>query len=127
MKRLVSQRGGSRLVTLIVILVLVVGVHVGIKLVPMYMDAERMKDAMSVKARFAQELKDDEILTDLANKAQELNLPLGRDSFTLQRDDDSRRMKISTSWDVDVDLLWGYYSRTYHFAPVIEEDYARHF
>ncbi len=36
-----------------------------IKLVPMYMDAERMKDEMAVKAGLAQKLKDEDILGTL--------------------------------------------------------------
>ena len=42
---------------------------------------------MSTKASFAQVLKDEDILKDLANKAKELDLPLTADSFVLKRDD----------------------------------------
>ena len=39
------------------------------------------------------------------------------------RDDDRRRMKISTKWKVEVVFLWGVYSRTFHFQPVAEQGF----
>jgi hypothetical protein len=112
---------------LFVFLLLFVVIHVGVKLVPMYMDAERMKDEMAVKAGLAQTLKDEDILVDLAKKAKELDLPLGQENFKLSRDDANRRMRISTRWDVDVIFFWGTYVRTFHFEPDIQENYSRKF
>jgi hypothetical protein len=116
---------------LFILLLLFVVVHVSVKLVPMYIDAERLKDEMSIKARLAQNLKDEEILVDLAKKAKDLDLPLGPEDFTLQREDENRRMKISTKWDVTVRLFFDVYppytTKIYHFEPVIQEDYSRQF
>jgi hypothetical protein len=78
---------------------------------------------MIVKAGVAQVLKDEEILRDLENKAKDLDLPLKAENFVLQRDDERRRMKISTKWDIEVVFLWGVYTRTFHFQPVAEERY----
>ncbi len=129
MSRLFTERGGINLKVLLWLLLLFIVVHVGIKLVPMYMDAERMKDEMAVKAGFAQTLKDEEILTDLVNKAKELDIPLGPENFILMRDDDNRRMKISTHWDVTVhfffDIYPPYTTRVFHFEPAIEANYSR--
>jgi hypothetical protein len=90
-----------------------------------------MKDEMSVKARLAQNLKDEEIITDLVKKAKELNLPLGPEDFLMQREDENRRMTISAKWDVTVRLFFDVYppftTKSYHFEPVIEEDYSRRF
>jgi hypothetical protein len=106
-------------------------VHIAVKVVPLYMDAEEMKDEMSAKARFAQTVKDEEILAGLTKRAKELRLPLGPENFKLMRDDDSHRMKISTAWDVEMHFFYDVYPpytvKTFHFAPVIEEDYARRF
>jgi hypothetical protein len=121
------QSGGISIKTLFVLLMLFAVIHVGVKLVPMYMDAERMKDEMAVKAGLAQTLKDEEILVDLAKQAKELDLPLGKENFVLSRDDENRRMKISTRWDVEVNFFWGTYIRTFHFKPVIQENYSRTF
>jgi len=127
MSILSRQSGGLSFKTIFILLALFAVVHVGIKVVPLYMDSERIKDEMAVKARLAQTLKDEEILVDLVKKARELDLPLGQDKFILQRDDEYRRMKISTKWDVTVDFFWGTHVRTFHFEPVVLENYSRTF
>ena len=120
---LLNEKGASQFKVYLFFIFLFLVVHVGIKLVPMYMDAERMKDEMTMKASVAQVLKDDEILTDLVRKAKDLDLPLTAESFVLQRDAERRRMKISTRWDVEVNFLWGAYIRTFHFEPVVDESF----
>ncbi len=131
MSMLSKERGGISPKALFILLLLFVVIHVGVKLVPMYIDAERLKDEMSVKAELAQTLKDEEILVDLAKKAKELDLPLGKDDFKLLRNDESHRMTISTKWDVTVHFFFDVYppytTRVFHFAPLIEEDYSRRF
>ncbi len=114
-----------------VLLLLFVVIHVGVKLTPMYIDAEAMKDEMVTKARFAQTATNEEIQSGLAKKAKEIGLTLGADDFKLLRDETTRRMKISSEWDVELHFLFDVYPpytvKTFHFAPVIEEDYARKF
>ena len=105
--------------------VLFVILHTGYKLVPMYMDYERLKDDMSVKASMAQVLKDDEIRADLVKKAQELDLPLGPQNFLINRNEEKRVMTISTQWEVEVHFLFDAYVKTYTFTPRAEEDYSR--
>ncbi len=124
MQYLLSEKGASKIKVYLFLILLFVVIHVGFKLVPMYMDFERMQDEMAMKASVAQVLKDEEIMYDLVRKAKELELPLTADNFTLQRDLDSHRMKISTQWDVEVNFLWGVYVRTYHFAPAVDVDYT---
>jgi len=89
------------------------------------MDFERMKDEMVIKARLAQVLKDEEIRSDLARKAKELDLPLGGENFALNRDENRRTMKISAIWEIEVHFLFNAYVRTFYFAPVAEEDYSK--
>lgn len=125
MRMLSNENGGSRFKVYLWFLLLFLVAHVALKLVPMYMDFARMEDEMKMKASVAQVLKDDEITKDLSNKAKELDLPLTQESFVLVRNEERRRMKITTKggWDVEVHFLWGAYVRTYHFAPVAEESY----
>ncbi len=128
MTMLRKDRGGVNIKVILILALLAAVIHVGIKLVPMYIAAGRMEDEMSVKARLAQTLKDDEILQDLEKKAKELGLPLDRDDFTLARDDGNRKMRISTKWDVVVhfffDIYPPYTTHVYHFEPSIKEDYS---
>jgi len=111
--------------TLFVLAVLFVVIHVGYKLIPMYMDYERMKDEMSIKASTAQVWKDEEILSGLVQKAKELELPLGPQNFILKRDEERHTMTISTAWDVEVHFLFNVYVRNYHFSIIADEDYTK--
>ena len=125
MHTLLTERGGSRLKVYLWFLVLFLVAHVALKVVPLYMDYARMEDTMSIKASVAQVLKDEEILTDLVAKAKELDLPLTADDFVIRRDEERRRMGISTlrGWNVEVRFLWGLYVRTFHFAPKADESF----
>jgi len=118
-----GEQGSSRFKIFLFFACMFVVVHVAVKVVPMYMNATRMEDEMAMKAGVAQVLKDEDILKDLVNKAKELDLPLTAESFIIQRDDERRKMKISTKggWDVHKVFLWGVYERTFHFAPSVEE------
>ena len=131
MTMLSCERGMVSFKVLFVLFILFLIIHVGVLIIPMYMDAERMKDEMATKAGLAQQLKDEDIVMELAYKAKELDLPLKQEHFKLKRDDENRRMKISTAWDVEVHFLFDLYPpltvRTFTFAPDIEEDYARKF
>jgi len=89
------------------------------------MDYERMKDTMSIKASVAQVLKDEEIMTDLVKRAQELGLPLRAENFSLKRDEEHRTISIRTAWDVDVSFLGDLYVHTFHFEPQVEENIAK--
>ena len=114
-----------------VLLLLFIVIHVGIKVTPMYIDSEEMKDEMVTKARFAQTVNDEEIRFGLVKKAKELGIPLGPEDFKLLRDENTHRMKSRAAWDVALHFFYDVYPpytvRTFHFAPVIEEDYTRKF
>lgn len=121
---LLNQKGASRFKVWLFFLFLFLVIHVGVKVVPMYMDYAKMQDEMSVKAGVAQVLKDEEIVRDLVSKAKELDLPLAADSFILNRNEERRKMAIRTKygWDVEVTFLWGAYTRRFHFDPAVEEN-----
>ncbi len=119
MRSVRSEAGGSKIVVLFLLVVVFLAVQTGVKLVPMYMDAQSMKDEMAAQAAAAQTKKDVEILNDLAGKARDLGLPLKAEDFVLDRDPDTNVMTISTSWDVTQHLLFNQYIRTFHFAPQV--------
>ena len=123
MQIIFNERGASKIKVYLFFVLLFLVVHVGIKVVPMEMEYSRMKDEMTTKASLAQVLTDEAILTDLVNKAKDLDLPLKAENFIIERDDEQRRMKISTKWDVELNFLWGTYIRTFHFAPTVDEGF----
>ena len=120
-----NEAGSGIIKLLIVLLILIPVIHAGYKLIPMYMDFERMKDEMTIKARMAQVLKDDEIRSDLGKKAMELDLPLREENFIIKRDDEQHIMAIITAWDVEVHFLLNIYVRTFHFEVNVEENYLK--
>jgi hypothetical protein len=123
-----NESGASRLKVLIILALLGAVIHVGIKYMSVRLDFERMKDTLDIKANAAQVLKDEEILTDLAARAKELDLPLKRENFLIIRDEDRRKMIIKTAWDVEVHYFGGLCGdlcvQEYHFAPVAEASLA---
>ena len=123
MRILANDRGWSKIKVFIWFIVLFVIIHVGFKLIPMYFDYSRMKDTMAVKAGLAQILKDHEIMRDLVNKARELELPLGKEDFIIERDQYRRRMNIKTAWVEEVGFFWGSYIHTFHFKPEVNKSF----
>ncbi len=120
-----SERGIGKLKAVIILALLGAAIHVGYKIVPVYMDSESMKDTMSTKAGLAQVLKDEDILNDLVNKAKDLDLPLKAENFVIIRDTDRRKMTIKTAWEVEVHFFGGLYVHNYHFEPVVEENFMK--
>ena len=120
-----SQRGFGSIKAIIILALLGSAIHVGYKIVPVYMDNENMKDTMSSKAGLAQVLKDEEILNDLVSKAKDLDLPLKAENFVIIRDAERRKMIIKTAWDVEVHFFGGLYVHNYHFAPEVEENFMK--
>ncbi len=120
-----NEKGLSIIKTLIWLLLITVVVYLGIKLLPMYIDYERMKDEMAVKASLAQVLKDDEIRSALAAKAKELDLPLDGDDFSIMRDDEHHHMTIKAVWDIEIHFPFELYVRTFHFDAIASEDTTR--
>jgi hypothetical protein len=123
MRILTSEKGAISFKLLIILILLFIVIHIAVKIVPMYMDYSRMKDEMTVKAGLAQILKDEDIVKDLVAKAKELDLPLTAESFIIKRDEGRRKMMIRTQWEVDVNILWGTYVRTFYFDPIVEEGF----
>ncbi|MHB8843453.1 MAG: hypothetical protein ACYC7L_01780 [Nitrospirota bacterium] len=122
-----NESGVSMLKVLIILAVLGVGINEGIKYLLVQMDFHRMKDTMEAKAAAAQVLKDDEILIELENRALELGLPIRRENFLINRDDDKRRMIIKTAWEEEVTYLWGLCgeqcTQKYRFDVTADEAY----
>ncbi len=123
---LLKRQGGFGKIKAVIILALLgAALHVGFKIVPVYMASENMEDTMSTKAGLAQVLKDEEIMNDLVTKAKDLDLPLKAENFVIIRDTDRRKMTIKTAWDVEVHFFGGLYVHNYHFAPEVQENFMK--
>jgi len=124
MSMLAKENGMISFKAMFWLVLLFVVVHVLLKIVPMWMDYSRMKDAMQGRVNMGQVASNDlEIKNTLQKMAADLELPLTQDSFVIERDSNSNKItSIHTNdgWDVEVHFLWGVYVRTFHFEPVTE-------
>ncbi len=129
MKILFREDGVSRVKVFIWLVLLFAVVHIAVKIVPVYMDYWNMEDEIKARVATAQDAKpnNEDILAILANKAKNLKLPLTQENFIITRNEESRTLKVSTAWDVEVHFFWdvcgSYCVRTYHFQPSAEGPY----
>ncbi len=110
-----SERGGARIKTLIVLIVLGSAVFCAVKIVPPYFANYQLQDSMRQEAAYASasRKKDDDIRADIEKKVKELGIPA--DSNEIQVSDDAGNVKISVDYTVPVDLA--VYQLQLHFHP----------
>lgn len=114
-----ARAGGSRIKTLITLLVLAAGVYYGIHLGGVYLQRWQMVQEMKSLARLAPGLDDATIRRRLHAKADDLNLPPAAHRFVIRRLSRPREIRISTSWEQPVDLPFVKY--TFKFNPQVRQ------
>ncbi len=81
-----GERGEGRLGTLFGILVIAVTIYLGVKVIPVMVNAYAFRDFLETEARFAAlRNKDEEVKNRVLRKAQELDLPVGAKSIQINR------------------------------------------
>lgn len=113
-----AQRGEGRLKAIIYTLVLVAGVYVAFKLVPLYVDNYQLKDKISEQARFAVVNRyGDEQIKDIIYKViQDLDIPAKREDIKVQQT--NHGLLISVNYTVPVDFK--VYKTEINFTPSSE-------
>ena len=98
------ERGGSKINTLLTLLILGGLIFTGVKIVPAMFAKFQLQDAMETESRFAivNHKGEDEIREDVWKKVQELGIPATRDAIrvTVQQ----RDVTIAIDYTVPVDL-----------------------
>jgi Domain of unknown function (DUF4845) len=99
------QRGGSRISSIIMLLVLAAMAYAAFKIVPAYFADYQLNDAMTTEARFAQVNRKGaaDVQDDIWKKVQELGIPAKKQDIVVITDQGS--VKISVSYTVPVDLV----------------------
>lgn len=126
---LCGVEGKSKFAVYFWLILLIAVVHIGLLLVPVYLDQWRMEDEINAKAGMVQALRsDDHILKfELAKYAQGIGLPIKEENIVVLRDEEQRKIRISTAWDVELRFFWGLCGesciRKYHFEPRAEAKY----
>jgi hypothetical protein len=109
------ERGEGKLKAIIYTAILIIGVYVAIKLVPVYVAEYQLKDKMSEQARFAvvNRYSEDQIKDILYKTVQDLDIPVKRDDIKVTST--SSGLNISVSYTVPVDLM--VYKTDLTFSP----------
>ncbi len=111
-------QGRGRLGCLFALLVVAVVVYYGVPLVRTYWDYYKLKDEMRVTARFAQSLKDDDIIRRLRTVVDELDLPTEAKRIVIQRTQVPPNVTIRTRYRVVIELP--FHQRTLTLNPTVE-------
>jgi hypothetical protein len=116
-----GQRGEGRIGFILTLVIVVVGVFVGLKVVPVRINAYQFEDLLREEARFASVNRnsDNEIRKRLLDSAQSLDIPLEPQNLTIKRN--KKEVVIRAKYEKPVDLKVTVY--TYRFdaeqrAPV---------
>ncbi len=113
-----SQRGEGKLKALIYTVILVVGVFVAFRLVPLYVNEYQLQDKMNEQAKFAvvNRYSEDQVRDILYKVIQDLDIPAKRDDIKLTTT--NHGINISVTYTVPVDFF--VYKTEITFSPVSE-------
>ena len=109
------ERGEGKLKAIIYTLILVLGVYVAIKIVPVYVAEYQLKDKMTEQARFAvvNRYTEEQIRDIMFKVVQDLDIPAKREDIKVTNT--GRGLNISLSYTVPVDLM--VYKTDLTFSP----------
>lgn len=110
-----NERGGARIKTVLVLIVLGYAIFCAVKIVPPYFANYQLQDSMREEAAYASASRKqaDDIRADIEKKLKQLGIPA--DSKDIQVSDDAGNVKISVDYTVPVDLA--VYQLQLHFHP----------
>jgi hypothetical protein len=100
-----SQRGGSRVSSILMLLVLAVLAFAAFRIVPAYFADYQLNDAMTTEARFAlvNRKAPADVQDDIWKKVQELGIPARKEDILVISEQGV--VKISVNYTVPVDLV----------------------
>ncbi len=113
-----SQRGEGKLKAVIYTVILVVGVYVAFKIVPLYVADYQLKDKMSEQARFAvvNRYSEDKVRDIIFKTVQDLDIPAKREDIKVENT--NHGLRISLNYTAPVDFM--IYQTNLSFSPASE-------
>ena len=113
-----GQRGEGKLKAIIYTMILVAGVYLAFKTVPLYVSDYQLKDKMSEQARFAvvNRYSEDQIRDIIFKTVQDLDIPAKREDIKVEHT--NHGIRISLNYTVPVDFM--VYQTDLNFAPASE-------
>ena len=98
-----AERGDGRIGFIISLALLGVGFFVGVKIIPVRVNAYEFRDFIQEECRFAAtRSRDEEIFKRVFDKAQDLKLPIAKKDIRMQRT--THEMIISAKYTQTIDL-----------------------
>ena len=113
-----SQRGAGKLKAIIYTAILVGGVFMAFRIVPLYVAAYQLKDKMAEQARFAvvNRYTDEQIRDVIFKTVQDLDIPAKREDIKVEHT--NHGLRISLNYTTPVDFM--VYQTDWNFAPASE-------
>jgi len=113
-----GQRGEGRLRALVYFVILVTGVYVAFKIVPVYVADYQLKDKMGEQARFAvvNRYTEEQIRDNIFRTIQDLDIPAKREDVKVENT--NHGILITVNYTVPVDFL--IYKTDLSFSPSSE-------
>ena len=114
------QRGGGKLSTILVLLVVAAAVYGAVKVIPAYVANYELEDFMRTEARFAVVYRrtPEVVRQSIFKKMQELEIPAGIESVRVETRMNSTI--ITVTYSVEVDFL-GMFKFNLNFEPTTDE------
>jgi hypothetical protein len=98
-----GERGEGRIGLLVALILLAVGIFLGVKIIPVRINAYEFGDFIQQECRFAAVRNQDaEVAKRILDKAIELEIPIKKKDLTLQRT--ANEMIITASYEQPIDL-----------------------
>lgn len=116
MRSRAAERGSGNLGCILWALVLILGVMVAWKAIPVKIASAEMYDFMEEIAKFSAKTPPDELKKQIVEKATVLKLPVTKDDIKVQRVGDSIRMQVTYT----VPLEFPGYTYNWHFDHQVE-------
>jgi hypothetical protein len=109
-----GERGGSKLKTVLALLIVGFLIFSGVKIIPAYFANYQLQDSMQTEARFAISNRkgEEEIREDIWKKVQELEIPAKRESIKVSSSQGS--VTISLDYMIPVDLRVYQFNLEFH-------------
>ncbi|MBI5043932.1 MAG: Hsp20/alpha crystallin family protein [Nitrospirae bacterium] len=101
-----DSNGNSKIIGIFFILSVAAVIYLSYMLLPHYLSYYSFKDFAQEKAKFAQVMKNEDVLNDLYKKAKELDLPLEKEDIIVKKEEG--RLHITAEWEVEVEFIGGY-------------------
>jgi hypothetical protein len=113
-----SQRGEGKLKAIVFTVILITGLYVAFKLVPIYVAEYQLSDKLQEEARYGvvNRYSEDKIKDDIMKEVTDLEVPVKKEDIKVSSN--MQVVKISIDYTVPVDLL--FYHLDLHFTPSSE-------